>query len=135
MPPRCVIYIVTRWILKIKWCLQKEIWAASDLLAPMLEKSVKVDGNWRTNQGWFNPSSENDALTPGCINLSPAWFQQGHEVGSDEMAISVVKLTNPIESIGSGGICIIEGTILREDPESHCEASSHCNSSTQGYAS
>ncbi|KAG1729756.1 hypothetical protein EDB19DRAFT_1832248 [Suillus lakei] len=26
---------------QIKWCLQKEIWAASDLLAPMLEKSVK----------------------------------------------------------------------------------------------
>ncbi|KAG1720891.1 hypothetical protein EDB19DRAFT_1835752 [Suillus lakei] len=64
---------------QIKWCLQKEIWAASDLLAPMLEKSVKVDGNWRTTQGWFNPSSENDALTPGCINLSLAWFQQGHE--------------------------------------------------------
>ncbi|KAG1720287.1 hypothetical protein EDB19DRAFT_1918066 [Suillus lakei] len=58
---------------------QKEIWVASDLLTPMLEKSIKVDGNWRTNQGWFNPSSENDALTPGCINLSPAWFQQGHK--------------------------------------------------------
>ncbi|KAG1816500.1 uncharacterized protein BJ212DRAFT_1299758 [Suillus subaureus] len=25
---------------------QKEIWAASDLLAPILEKSVKLDGNW-----------------------------------------------------------------------------------------
>ncbi|KAG1727205.1 hypothetical protein EDB19DRAFT_1914291 [Suillus lakei] len=58
---------------------QKEIWVALDLLAPMLEKSVKVDGNWRLNQGWFKPSSENDALTPRCINLSPAWFQQGHE--------------------------------------------------------
>ncbi|KAG1725124.1 hypothetical protein EDB19DRAFT_1833925 [Suillus lakei] len=31
---------------QIKWCLQKEIWAAKDLLAPVLEKSVKVDGNW-----------------------------------------------------------------------------------------
>ncbi|KAG1725110.1 hypothetical protein EDB19DRAFT_1915226 [Suillus lakei] len=48
---------------------QKEIWAAKDLLAPMLAKSIKVDGN----------CSENDALTPGCINLSPAWFQQGHK--------------------------------------------------------
>ncbi|KAG1728226.1 hypothetical protein EDB19DRAFT_1832823 [Suillus lakei] len=64
---------------QIKWCLQKEIWAALDLLAPMLKKSIKVDGNWQTNQGWFNPSSENDALTPGCINLSLVWFQQGHE--------------------------------------------------------
>ncbi|KAG1767521.1 hypothetical protein EDD22DRAFT_1006020 [Suillus occidentalis] len=23
--------------------------------------------------------SENDGSTPGCINLSPAWFQQAHE--------------------------------------------------------
>ncbi|KAG2030302.1 hypothetical protein BDR03DRAFT_1017294 [Suillus americanus] len=91
---------------------QKEIWAATDLLAPMLKKSIKADGIWRTNQEWFTPCSENDVLTPGCLNLSLAWFQQGHEVGSDEMRISVVKLTNPIESVGSGGICIIEGTIL-----------------------
>lgn len=98
MPPRCVIYIATGWILNLKWYLQKEIWAASDLLAPMLEKSVKLDGIWRTNQEWFTPRSQNDVLTPGCLNLSPAWFQQGHEVESDEMAISVVKLTNPLES-------------------------------------
>ncbi|KAG1723675.1 uncharacterized protein EDB91DRAFT_1255574 [Suillus paluster] len=58
---------------------QKEIWAASDLLALILEKSVKLDGNWHTNQKWFTPRSQNDVLTPGCINLSPAWFQQGHE--------------------------------------------------------
>ncbi|KAG1720211.1 hypothetical protein EDB19DRAFT_1918110 [Suillus lakei] len=70
---------------------QKEIWAASDLLAPMLEKSIKVDGNWQTNQGWFNPSSENDALTPGCINLSPAWFQQGHENQSDPEVSASLK--------------------------------------------
>ncbi|KAG1821863.1 uncharacterized protein BJ212DRAFT_1477695 [Suillus subaureus] len=62
---------------------QKEIWAASDLLAPILKKSVKLDGNWRTNQEWFKPSSENDVLTPRCINLSPAWFQQGHKNQSD----------------------------------------------------
>ncbi|KAG2036557.1 hypothetical protein BDR03DRAFT_982853 [Suillus americanus] len=62
---------------------QKEIWVATDLLAPMLEKSVKLDGIWRTNQEWFTPCSENDVLTPGCINLSPAWFQQGHENQSD----------------------------------------------------
>ncbi|KAG1723788.1 uncharacterized protein EDB91DRAFT_1255522 [Suillus paluster] len=58
---------------------QKEIWVALDLLAPILEKSIKLDGNWRTNQKWFTPRSQNDVLTPGCINLSPAWFQQRHE--------------------------------------------------------
>ncbi|KAG1802453.1 uncharacterized protein BJ212DRAFT_1304815 [Suillus subaureus] len=29
---------------------QKEIWAASDLLAPILKKSIKLDSNWQTNQ-------------------------------------------------------------------------------------
>ncbi|KAG1817552.1 uncharacterized protein BJ212DRAFT_1480126 [Suillus subaureus] len=70
---------------------QKEIWAASDLLAPILEKSVKLDGNWRTNQEWFKPSSENDVPTPRCINLSPAWFQQGHENQSDPEVSASLK--------------------------------------------
>ncbi|KAG0693376.1 hypothetical protein DFH29DRAFT_1007332 [Suillus ampliporus] len=70
---------------------QKEIWAASDLLAPMLEESVKVDGNWRTNQRWFKPSSEDDVLTPGCINVSPVWFQQGHENQLDPQVSASLK--------------------------------------------
>ncbi|KAG1832578.1 hypothetical protein DFJ58DRAFT_847978 [Suillus subalutaceus] len=67
----CVIYIVTGWILNIKWYVQNEIWVASDLLAPMLEQSIKLDGIWRTNQQWFTPSSENDVLTPGCNQSDP----------------------------------------------------------------
>ncbi|KAG2352947.1 hypothetical protein BDR07DRAFT_1497322 [Suillus spraguei] len=58
---------------------QKEIRVATDLLGPSLEKSVKADGNWRYNQEWFKQGSENVGSTPRCINLSPAWFQQGHE--------------------------------------------------------
>ncbi|KAG1814168.1 hypothetical protein DFJ58DRAFT_850613 [Suillus subalutaceus] len=70
---------------------QNEIWAASDLLAPMLEQSIKLDGIWRTNQQWFTPSSENDVLTPGCVNLSPAWFHQGHENQSDPEVSASLK--------------------------------------------
>ncbi|KAG0691568.1 hypothetical protein DFH29DRAFT_1010762 [Suillus ampliporus] len=70
---------------------QKEIWTASDLLAPMLEESVKVDGNWRTNQRWFKPSSEDDVLTPGCINVSLVWFQQGHENQLDPQVSASLK--------------------------------------------
>ncbi|KAG2353737.1 hypothetical protein BDR07DRAFT_1382893 [Suillus spraguei] len=88
------------------------------------------DALTETTQG-----SENVGSTPGCINLSPAWFQQGHEVGCDEMVISGVKLTNPIESVRSGGICIIEGILLREYPESYCKAGSHRIGGTQGHAS
>ncbi|KAG1738815.1 uncharacterized protein EDB91DRAFT_1082537, partial [Suillus paluster] len=70
---------------------QKEILAASDLLSPSLAKSVKVDGSWRTNQDWFKPSLENDGISPGCINLSPAWFQQGHENLSDPAVSASLK--------------------------------------------
>ncbi|KAG2126356.1 uncharacterized protein EDB93DRAFT_1065907, partial [Suillus bovinus] len=48
---------------------QKEIWAATELLSPSLERSVK----------WFKHRLEDVGLPAGCINLSPAWFQQGHE--------------------------------------------------------
>ncbi|KAG1721630.1 uncharacterized protein EDB91DRAFT_1088394 [Suillus paluster] len=70
---------------------QKEILAASELLSPSLAKSVKVDGSWRTNQDWFKPSLENDGISPGCINLSPAWFQQGHENLSDPVVSASLK--------------------------------------------
>jgi hypothetical protein len=111
------------------------MWAASDFLSPSLEKSVKVDSNWQTSQEWFKQSSEHVGITPGCINLSPAWYQQGHKVGSDEMVMLVIKLTNPIEPIGSRSIYIVEGTILQENPKIHSKASSHCISGTQGDAS
>ncbi|KAG1786003.1 uncharacterized protein HD556DRAFT_1450096 [Suillus plorans] len=69
----------------------KEIREATDLLAPSLEKSVRADGNWRTNQKWFKRGSDNVSTTPGCINLSPAWFQQGHKNVSDPEVSASLK--------------------------------------------
>ncbi|KAG1851279.1 hypothetical protein C8R48DRAFT_542623, partial [Suillus tomentosus] len=34
---------------------------------------------WRTHESNFYPSPDGK-ITPGCINISPAWFQQGREV-------------------------------------------------------
>jgi hypothetical protein len=34
---------------------------------------------WRTHHSNFHSAKES-LLTPGCINISPCWFQQGHEV-------------------------------------------------------
>ncbi|KAG2353192.1 hypothetical protein BDR07DRAFT_1496741 [Suillus spraguei] len=59
----------------IAWYLQKEIRAATDLLGPSLEKS----------------GLENVGSTPGCINLSLAWFQQGHENLSDPEVSASLK--------------------------------------------
>ncbi|KAG2358576.1 hypothetical protein BDR07DRAFT_1379334 [Suillus spraguei] len=70
---------------------QKEIRVATDLLCPSLEKSVKADGNWRYNQEWFKQGSENVGSTPGCINLSLTWFQQGHKNLSDPEVSASLK--------------------------------------------
>ncbi|KAG1767065.1 hypothetical protein EV702DRAFT_956588, partial [Suillus placidus] len=70
---------------------QKEMREATNLLAPSLEKSVKADGNWRTHQKWFKQDSENVGSAPGCINISPAWFQQGHENVSDPEVSASLK--------------------------------------------
>ncbi|KAG1805034.1 uncharacterized protein HD556DRAFT_1192419, partial [Suillus plorans] len=58
--------------------------------SPSLEKSVRADGNWQTNQKLFKRGSDNVSSTPGCINLSPAWFQQGHKnVSNPEVSASL----------------------------------------------
>ncbi|KAG1806380.1 uncharacterized protein HD556DRAFT_1302870 [Suillus plorans] len=70
---------------------QKEIREATNLPPPSLEKSVRADGNWRTNQKWFKWGSDNVSTTPGCINLSLAWFQQGHKNVSDPEVSASLK--------------------------------------------
>ncbi|KAG2030490.1 hypothetical protein BDR03DRAFT_1017087 [Suillus americanus] len=60
-------------------------------LPDTLTDATQPDGIWLTNQEWFTPHSENDVLTPGCVNLSPAWFQQGHENQSDPEVSASLK--------------------------------------------
>jgi len=49
-----------------------------------LERMIKVDtgksANWRSGPDYFHPIG--DGLKPGTFNISPAWFEQGHEVNS-----------------------------------------------------
>ncbi|KAG2130940.1 uncharacterized protein EDB93DRAFT_1061633, partial [Suillus bovinus] len=71
--------------------LDKEIWAATNLLSPSLERSVKVNGNWQTNPEWFKHRSKDVGLPAGCINLSLAWFQQWHENLSDPEVSASLK--------------------------------------------
>jgi hypothetical protein len=51
---------------------------ANGVVASDLEKSVKGGGSWRSHDQWFKDGSGH--IPKGCINLSPAWFQQAHEV-------------------------------------------------------
>jgi hypothetical protein len=50
-------------------------------MSDLLKKSVTSGKatKWRTHQSNFH-ESPGDILTPGCINISPCWFQQGREV-------------------------------------------------------
>ena len=47
-----------------------------------LERMIKVDkskqGNWRSGPDLFYPIP--GGLKPGTFNISPSWFEQGHEV-------------------------------------------------------
>lgn len=38
------------------------------------------DANWRQSQSLFKAPSECPHIPPGAINISPAWYQQGHDM-------------------------------------------------------
>lgn len=54
---------------------------ATKVMTGLLEHSITTGktAKWRTDESNFHPSPDG-LITPGCINISPAWFQQGREV-------------------------------------------------------
>lgn len=60
---------------------QDDMYAATVGMGDLLKKSITAGkaGLWRTDHLSFHEGAD-ERLTPGCINLSPCWFQQGHEV-------------------------------------------------------
>jgi|GraSoiStandDraft_47_1057283.scaffolds.fasta_scaffold28130_7 hypothetical protein len=59
---------------------------ATDSMTDLLKRSVTTGKTtlWRTDRSNFHPSIDGQ-VTPGCINISPAWFQQGREVCDRDM--------------------------------------------------
>jgi hypothetical protein len=61
---------------------QGDILNATKLMEEEMQNSIQSDHNgrasWRCSEGLFSDTS--GELPAGCINVSPAWFQQGHEV-------------------------------------------------------
>jgi hypothetical protein len=55
---------------------QSEIMAAAERLHPLLGKR-KGGASWRVNSENFRPGTES---LQGSVDISPAWFQLGHEV-------------------------------------------------------
>ena len=57
-----------------------------------LECMLKVDqqsANWRIRPDFYRPVS--GGLKPGTFNISPAWFEQGHEVLEQYFLISTTS--------------------------------------------
>ncbi|KAG2131000.1 uncharacterized protein EDB93DRAFT_1255661 [Suillus bovinus] len=74
--------IIVFWYLPgaIDLAIQNDMVAATAMMSVPLARSVTssaaTNDKWRTHSSNFYPSESGG--TPGCINLSPAWFFQGH---------------------------------------------------------
>ncbi|KAG1771385.1 hypothetical protein EV702DRAFT_1049007 [Suillus placidus] len=60
--------------------VQNNMYMATIAMGDLLKKSItnRKSSNWRVHGSDFQPA-EVPELTPGCINIAPCWFQQGHE--------------------------------------------------------
>ncbi|KAG1722599.1 uncharacterized protein EDB91DRAFT_1255995 [Suillus paluster] len=70
---------------------QKQMVVATQLMESQLQHSLHAEGHssWRTNEELFSHGS--DQSPPGCINFSPAWFQQAHNLGYDQEVSALLK--------------------------------------------
>ncbi|KAG1852091.1 hypothetical protein DFJ58DRAFT_728639 [Suillus subalutaceus] len=74
--------IIFLWYLPgaIDAAIQNDMMAATVMMSGPLGTSITCgavkDNKWHTHESNFQSSDH--GLTPGCINLSPAWFLQGH---------------------------------------------------------
>ncbi|KAG1830856.1 hypothetical protein EV424DRAFT_1314940 [Suillus variegatus] len=61
--------------------MMKDIHGATHSMSGLLKHSITSGkiSQWRTHRSNFYTSPDG-MITPGCINISPAWFQQGREV-------------------------------------------------------
>ncbi|KAG1872223.1 hypothetical protein F4604DRAFT_1925835 [Suillus subluteus] len=74
--------VVVLWYLPgaIDLAIQNDMAVATAKMSAPLARSVihsaATSDSWRTHESNFYPSQH--GVTPGCINLSPTWFLQGH---------------------------------------------------------
>ncbi|KAG1851362.1 hypothetical protein F4604DRAFT_1934027 [Suillus subluteus] len=74
--------VIVLWYLPsaIDLAIQNDMVAATAKMSAPLARSVirgaATGDKWRTHESNFYPSQH--GVTPGCINMSPTWFLQGH---------------------------------------------------------
>lgn len=57
---------------------RESMFADLKMLEPALKMDRKTSKSWRTSSEYYH--SVLDGLKPGSLNISLAWFEQGHEV-------------------------------------------------------
>ncbi|KAG2100177.1 uncharacterized protein F5147DRAFT_777084 [Suillus discolor] len=80
-------YQIILWYLPgaLNWSLQHDMYTATIRMGNLLKQSITSEktstgqaSKWRTHATNFYAYQE-PQLKPGCINILPCWFQQGHE--------------------------------------------------------
>ncbi|KAI0926586.1 hypothetical protein AcV7_005481 [Taiwanofungus camphoratus] len=80
---------------------EHQIWDDSAMLNQVLKSHhPQSEGNWRIKSEYYMNEDQCEQFLPGCINLSPAWFQQGHESMSFNPEVcSVLKKPDSVSRI------------------------------------
>lgn len=83
-------HLVTASGIPIMWYLpdtisrarQEIVFNDLEAIAPVLRHSIvhRSKTDWRNSSYLFKPDNGLLRAAPGCINVSPAWFAQGHNV-------------------------------------------------------
>lgn len=57
------------------------MWNATIHLGRMFEKyrPKNPTPSWRKSSDFYKPADQCQERPPGCVDMSPAWFQQAHE--------------------------------------------------------
>ncbi|KAG2087461.1 uncharacterized protein F5147DRAFT_658965 [Suillus discolor] len=82
--------------------IMTDMQCATNFIGHLLNDSIttRKATEWRTHESNFYPSLDGK-ITPGCINISPAWFQQGREVSAALKGDAGRNITTSLQRSGN----------------------------------
>ncbi|KAG2337824.1 hypothetical protein BDR05DRAFT_861212, partial [Suillus weaverae] len=107
--------------------VQSNMYAATVAMGDLLKKSItdRKGSSWRTRGSNFRPSGT-PRISPGCINIAPCWFQQGHEVSAtlkgDRSLAMIMAMQRPA-LLMSAALCIMHPQLYWTSIRTHHWAS------------
>ncbi|KAG2359983.1 hypothetical protein BDR07DRAFT_1487639 [Suillus spraguei] len=108
---------------------QKEIRAATNLLGPSLEKSVKADGNWRYNQEWFKQGFGKCWVNSRMHQFISGMVSQGHEIRRYPASLKGPSSENILKAIARPAAIASGGTQGHASSAVFCRVTKPCHTS------